>query len=295
MGAGGPGRLVLVGTPLGNAGDLSPRAAKAIATADIVACEDTRHTRKLLAVAGIELAGRLVSLHQHNEASRAEEVLARIKDGAVVALVTDAGMPAISDPGERVVQRVAEAGYTVDVVPGPTALTTALVVSGLPTERFCFEGFLPRKGKGRTEALAALAAEARTSVLYEAPHRLASTIADLAAACGPDRRVAIACELTKLFEGVWRGTLGHAIAHLEATPPRGEYTLVLEGAPPKQPASEEDVAAAVAAHLGRGLTRKDAAAAAANELGVSRRTAYDAANRASASSAAQDSQTTRPL
>jgi 16S rRNA (cytidine1402-2'-O)-methyltransferase len=274
-----PGRLVLVGTPLGNASDLSPRAARALREADVVACEDTRHTRKLLAVAGIEVKGPLLSLHQHNEQSRAGELVARIAAGATVALVTDAGMPAVSDPGERVVRTVLDAGLRVDVVPGPSAVTTALAVSGLSTERFCFEGFLPRKGADRKRRLAEIAAEPRTTVLYEAPHRIAATLADLAGACGPGRRVALARELTKLYEEVWRGTLAEAVAHVDAVPPRGEYTLVVDGAPPRAVATDDDVAAAVARHLDAGLTRKDAAAAAAEELGVPRRVAYEAANR----------------
>jgi 16S rRNA (cytidine1402-2'-O)-methyltransferase len=273
------GKLVLVGTPLGNAGDLSPRAAQAITTADVVACEDTRHTRKLLAVAGIEPQGRMLSLHQHNEQARAEQVTARVAAGQVVALVTDAGMPGVSDPGERVVRAVLDAGLAVETVPGPTAATTALALSGLPSDRFCFEGFLPRKGRERKDRLAAIAAEARTTVAYEAPHRLVETIADLAAICGGERRIAIARELTKLYEEVWRGTLGDAVAHTEAVAPRGEYTLVVEGSAARPPASSDDVAAAVAAHLAAGMSRKDAAAAVAAELGVPKRVAYDAANR----------------
>lgn len=273
------GRLILVGTPLGNASDLSPRAAQALRDADVVACEDTRHSRKLLAVAGIETRGRLLSLHQHNEQARADELVERIRAGATVALVTDAGMPAVSDPGERVVRTVLDAGLRVDVVPGPSAVTTALAVSGLPTERFCFEGFLPRKGAERRDRLAELGAEPRTTVLYEAPHRLAATVADLVEACGPDRPVALARELTKLFEEVWRGTLAEAAAHVEAVTPRGEYTIVVGGAPEPAPATEADVAATVDRHLAAGLSRKDAAAAAARELGVPRRVAYEAANR----------------
>ena len=274
------GRLVLVGTPIGNAGDLSPRAAKAIAEADVVACEDTRHTRKLLAIAGIE-APRLVAIHQHNEESAGAALVARIaREGITVALVTDAGMPAVSDPGERIVRAAIDAGVAVDVIPGPTAATTALALSGLPTTRWCFEGFLPRKGRDRADRLAELSAEARTVVLYEAPHRVKETLADLAEACGDDRRVAVVRELTKLFEEVWRGTLAGAVAHSHEVEPRGEYTLVVEGAPPAPPASADDVAAAVDRHLASGLSKRDAAAAVAAELGVPRKVAYDAANRA---------------
>lgn len=274
------GRLVLVGTPIGNAGDLSPRAARELANADVVACEDTRHSRKLLAVAGITVK-QLVALHQHNEVAAGEALVGRIlREGATVAVITDAGMPAVSDPGERVVRAAIDAGVRVEVIPGPTAATTALALSGLPTERWCFEGFLPRKGRERAERLASLASERRTSVLYEAPHRLRDTVADLAEACGGARRIAIARELTKMFEEVWRGSLDDAIRHNDEVEPRGEYTLVLEGAPPPRAATEDDVVAAVQRRLAEGMTRKDAAAAVAAELGVPRRIAYDAANRA---------------
>ena len=270
---------MLVGTPIGNAGDLSPRAARELASADVVACEDTRHSRKLLAVAGITVK-QLVALHQHNEAAAGDALVERIlRDGVTVAVITDAGMPAVSDPGERVVRAALDAGVLVEVVPGPTAATTALALSGLPTERWCFEGFLPRKGRERAERLASLAAERRTSVLYEAPHRLRDTVADLAAACGGERRIAIARELTKMFEEVWRGSLDDAVRHNAEVEPRGEYTLVLEGAPAPEAATDDDIAAAVERRLAEGMTRKDAASAVASELGVPRRVAYDAANR----------------
>ncbi|HVM08965.1 MAG TPA: 16S rRNA (cytidine(1402)-2'-O)-methyltransferase [Acidimicrobiales bacterium] len=273
------GRLVLVGTPLGNVADLSPRAARTLAEADVVACEDTRHTRKLLAVAGIAVE-RLTALHQHNEAEAGAALVDRIlRENVTVALVTDAGMPAVSDPGERVVRAAIEAGVRIDVVPGPTAATTALALSGLPSLRWCFEGFLPRKGKDRAERLAALAREERTTVLYEAPHRLRETLADLRDACGADRSVVVARELTKMFEEVWRGTLADAVEHATDVEPRGEYTLVLDGAPPPPPATADDVEAAVDRKLAEGMSRKDAAGAVAAELGVPRRVAYEAANR----------------
>ncbi|HEX7166612.1 MAG TPA: 16S rRNA (cytidine(1402)-2'-O)-methyltransferase [Acidimicrobiales bacterium] len=274
------GRLVVVGTPIGNLGDLSPRAARALAEANVVACEDTRHTKKLLTAAGITVE-RLVAVHQHNEEKAADALVARMREGAVVAIVTDAGMPAVSDPGERIVRAAVDAGLRIEVVPGPSAVTAALALSGLDSTRFCFEGFLPRKGRERGERLEALATEPRTAVLYEAPHRLRQTLADVGDACGPDRRIVIARELTKMFEDVWRGALGDAIAHANDVEPRGEYTLVLEGAPPPEPASDDAIADAVTRHLAAGLTRKDAAAAAAAELGVPKRVAYDAANRAS--------------
>jgi 16S rRNA (cytidine1402-2'-O)-methyltransferase len=274
------GRLVLVGTPIGNAGDLSPRAAAALRDADVVACEDTRHSRKLLSAAGIA-ARSLVALHQHNEDSAGGALIGRIqRDGIVVALITDAGMPAVSDPGERMVRAALDAGVAIEVVPGPTAATTALSLSGLPSTRWCFEGFLPRKGRERASRLEALRDEPRTSVVYEAPHRLRDTVADLLEVIGGSRRVVIARELTKMFEEVWRGTIGEAVSYVSEVEPRGEYTLVVEGAPPGAPATDDEIAAAVRRHLATGKSRKDAAAAVAAELRVPRRAAYDAANRA---------------
>jgi 16S rRNA (cytidine1402-2'-O)-methyltransferase len=216
----GPGHLVLVATPIGNLGDLPPRAVEVLAAADVVACEDTRRTGRLLAAAGVR-ARALVAVHDHNEASQVGTVLGRLRAGEVVAVVTDAGTPGISDPGERLVRAATQAGFEVRVVPGPSAAISALVASGLPTGRFVFEGFLPRKGSGRSERLAALAVEQRTLVLYEAPHRLGRTLADLAAALGGDRRTAIARELTKLHEEVWRGTLDEAVARAELVEPPG--------------------------------------------------------------------------
>jgi 16S rRNA (cytidine1402-2'-O)-methyltransferase len=209
----GRGALVLVGVPIGNLADMSPRATQALRDADVVACEDTRDTRKLLNLLDVGRK-RLVAVHDHNEADMADTIVALLADGLRVALVSDAGMPGISDPGEKLVAAVAGAGHDVEVVPGPSAAITALVVSGLPAGRFCFEGFLPRKGSGRTERLQHLATEPRTSILYEAPHRVAATVDDLVAACGADRPVALSRELTKLFEEVWRGTLGELAEHL---------------------------------------------------------------------------------
>src|SRR5690606_1267921 len=224
-----PGALVLVATPIGNLRDLSPRAADELAGADVVCCEDTRRTGKLLSLAGIERRP-LVVVNEHTEARETPRVLERLARGQRVVLVSDAGIPGVSDPGERLVAAAVRAGHTVEVVPGPSAALAALVVSGLPTGRFVFEGFLPRKGPARRERIAAVAAEPRTIVLYEAPHRLARTLADLAAACGAERRVAIARELTKLHEEVWRGTLGDAVAWVGEREPPGEIVVVLEGA-----------------------------------------------------------------
>jgi 16S rRNA (cytidine1402-2'-O)-methyltransferase len=275
------GALVLVATPIGNLGDLPPRAVDALKDADIVCCEDTRHSRKLLDHFGIA-PKRLLAVHEHNEAeSSARLVDAMVRDGARVAFITDAGTPGISDPGERLVAAALEAGVDVSVVPGPAALIAALVVSGLPTERFCFEGFLPRKGRERTERLSALAAEERTVVLYEAPHRLPQTVRDLADACGRERRIAIARELTKKFEDVWRGTLGDAVDRAATMEARGEHVLVVEGAPPIAAPSEDDLDAAVRRRLDAGLSTRDAAAEVATALGVSKRLAYNAAVRLS--------------
>ncbi|MCU1461280.1 MAG: rRNA ((1402)-2-O)-methyltransferase, partial [Acidimicrobiales bacterium] len=245
--ADGGGRLVLVATPIGNLGDLAPRAVDALATADVIACEDTRRTRALLTHAGVKAGNRLLAVHDHNEAAQVRTVLARLDAGDTVVVVTDAGTPGVSDPGERLVAAAAAAGHDVTTVPGPSAAVAALVVSGLPAGRFCFEGFLPRSGSGRSERLAAVGGERRTTVLYEAPHRVRKTVDDLVAACGPYRRVAICRELTKAFEEVWRGSLAAAATHLAESEPRGEFVLVLDGAPEPEPASDDDIVAALAA------------------------------------------------
>ena len=267
---------MVVGTPIGNLGDLSPRAVDALRTADVIACEDTRHTRKLLTHSDIR-GPRLVALHEHNEAQQAERVVEWVQAGQRVALVSDAGMPAVSDPGERVIAAVAAAGLVVEVVPGPSAVLAALVVSGLATERFAFEGFLPRKGRERRARLQAVAGDDRTTVLYEAPHRMHATRADLAEVCGGERRIAVARELTKLHEEVWRGTL--AAAEAAVAEPRGEYVLVLEGAsaPAPVPKTDDDIVAALRARLDAGDDRKTAVAAVAKELGVPKRQVYELA------------------
>jgi 16S rRNA (cytidine1402-2'-O)-methyltransferase len=274
------GSLVLVGTPIGNLGDLAPRAAEALAGADVVCCEDTRRTGKLLELAAIERRP-LVVVNEHTEDREIPRVLARMARGERIALVSDAGMPGISDPGERLVAAAVAAGHAVEVVPGPSASLAALVVSGLPAGRFVFEGFLPRKGASRTERLAAVAAEPRTCVLYEAPHRLARTLADLAAACGEGRRVVVARELTKLHEEVWRGTLAGAAAWAAERQPPGEMVVVLAGAPAAAPPGDEDVLAALRDELAAGATTRDAARAVAARLSVPRRRAYDMAVRVS--------------
>jgi 16S rRNA (cytidine1402-2'-O)-methyltransferase len=270
------GRLVLVATPIGNLSDLSPRAVEELRAAAVVCCEDSRHTGRLLQHAGIH-AARLMVVNDHTESERVPEVLERLAAGETVAVVTDAGTPGISDPGERLVRAAADAGHEVSAVPGPAALIVALVTSGMATGRFVFEGFLPRSGAERAARLAAVAAERRTVILYEAPHRLARTLADLATACGADRRIAIARELTKLHEEIWRGSLGEATARAADRAPIGEHVLVIHGAPPPAPADDAAVRDAVRCHLDAGATVRDAAAAAAAELGIPKRRAYDLA------------------
>jgi len=273
---------VLVGTPIGNLGDLAPRAVEALAGAGMIAAEDTRRTRALLSHAGVSLSSsRLVALHGHNEAEMSARLVGEMEGGVRVAYVTDAGMPGISDPGERLVRAALDRGLPVAAVPGPSAALTALVISGLPTSRFVFEGFLPRKGPERAARLVALATEERTTVLFESPRRLLATLADLAAALGPDRPVAVARELTKVFETVWRGPVGEAAAG--GPDPRGEQVIVIGPAGPAPPAGDEQVVQALYDELNGGATKRDAAATVARRLGVSRRRVYELATRIPAS------------
>jgi 16S rRNA (cytidine1402-2'-O)-methyltransferase len=225
-----PGRLFVVATPIGNLADLSPRALEALGSAALIAAEDTRHTRLLLQAAGV--ATPLVSLHDHNESQRVPELLARLAEGSDVALVSDAGTPLLSDPGFELVSRAAAAGFAVHTVPGPSAITAALSVAGLPTHRFCFEGFLPARAAERRAALADLAHEPRTLVFFEAPHRIAALLADLVTHFGAERRAAVARELTKTHETIYRGTLAElqAQAHEQQNFARGELTVVVAGA-----------------------------------------------------------------
>lgn len=268
-----PPALVLIGTPIGNLGDLSPRAIEELASASVICCEDTRRTGRLLAHAGIDRP-KLMMVNDHNESARRADVVRRLGAGERVAVVTDAGMPGISDPGERLVSAVVRAGHTVEVVPGPSAGIAALVASGLPTGRYVFEGFLPRKAGPRAERLAELAGERRTIVAYEAPHRLAKTLLDLAEAFDPHRRVAVARELTKMYEEVWRGTLAEAAAWAAHTPPRGEIVLVIDGAPEPLPPTDEMVSAELERMLADGVSTRDAATDVASRLGLARRRVY---------------------
>jgi len=265
---------VLVATPIGNLGDLAPRAVEALRDADAIACEDTRRTGLLLQRSGVSRP-RLLRADEHEERAAATEVVRLLGEGLTVAVVTDAGTPGVSDPGALLVRAALDAGHDVACVPGPTAAVTALVVSGLATDRWVMEGFVPRTGAGRATRIAEIAAERRTVVLYEAPHRLQRTLADLASACGADRRVCIARELTKLHEELWRGTLGEAASR--TTAPRGEYVLVVEGAPAPPPPDAAAVDDALRAALAEGLSTRDAAARVAATLGIPRNPVYERA------------------
>jgi 16S rRNA (cytidine1402-2'-O)-methyltransferase len=270
------GALVLVATPIGNLGDISQRAIEALKAADIVCCEDTRHSGKLLAHFGVT-GKKLVVINEHTEYDAREEIVSLVTSGSNVALITDAGTPGISDPGERLVVAVINAGGVVTAVPGPSALTMALVISGLPTSRFVFEGFLPRSGAERTERLAMATTESRTTVFYEAPHRLVKTLSDLTTACGAMRGVVLARELTKLHEEIWRGTLQDANMHVAKTEPRGEYVIILEPAKPPAPPTDEELLAAIRAEIAKGVSRKDSAARVSARFGVAKRTVYELA------------------
>ena len=278
------GQLVLVATPIGNLGDLSPRAHEVLATADLICCEDTRRTRALLSASGISAKGlhgdRLISLHGHNEPARLDRVAAAVAGGATVAVVSDAGTPGISDPGAWLAAQLGAAGETVTTVPGPSSVVGALVVSGLPADRFCVEGFLPRKGPERRRRLGSLMADDRTSIVLEAPSRLVATLEEFAAA-DPARPVAVVRELTKLHEEVWRGTLGGAARAFATRQVRGEIVLVIGGAPPAAPADEHDVETAVRAALDDDPSAgpRQVAELVAASLKVPRRRAYEAALR----------------
>lgn len=271
-----PGILYLVPTPIGNLGDLSDRIRQTLECADFIAAEDTRVSLKLLNHLGLKK--QLVSYYEHNRAESGPKILERLLAGETCALVTDAGTPAISDPGEALVALCAEAGVPVCAIPGPCAVITALAVSGLPTGRFTFEGFLSTSKKSRREHLESLRNERRTMIFYEAPHKLVQTLQDLSAAFGPDRRIALCRELTKLHEEILRMTLQEAVTFYGGQAPRGEYVLVLEGAPaPAAPAvTPEEAAAMVASRMSGGVSRKDAVRQVARESGIPRNILYDA-------------------
>jgi 16S rRNA (cytidine1402-2'-O)-methyltransferase len=274
---GARGTLFVVGTPIGNLEDLTDRARRVLSEVDVVAAEDTRRAGLLLQRIGA--TARFLSFFDGNERERIPKILEELEAGRSVALVTDAGMPGVSDPGYRLVAACAEAGVPVDVVPGPSAAVTALVVSGLPTDRFSFEGFLPRSGRARRERLAEIAADPRTVVLFESPRRTARTLGDLAEACGGDRRAAICRELTKLHQEVRRGSLAELAASTNGEELKGEVTLVVEGAPEPDPSASAGDAVALARSLADGGMRKrDAAREAAARTGVPANRIYDALN-----------------
>jgi 16S rRNA (cytidine1402-2'-O)-methyltransferase len=273
------GVLYLVGTPIGNVGDLSPRARHVLGHVQCIACEDTRRSGLLLHNLGIK--SRLVSFHEHNQSSRIPELLAALEAGEAIAVISDAGLPGISDPGEALVAAARAAGRTVICVPGPCAVTTALVSSGLPAGRFCFEGFLPPKATQRRSRLQELAAEPRTLVLFEAPHRLINLLEDLHAELG-DRPIAVTRELTKRHEQQVGPCVSAALEHFRHNQPQGEFTIVLGGAATETvpPPSEADLQTALSALLASGLSRSDAARQLAQETGMARRELYALLHRA---------------
>jgi len=270
----GHGRLQVVATPIGNLADLSARARAALAGADVIAAEDTRRTGALLRAIGV--ARPLLSLHEHNESQRTAALLARLAAGETIALVSDAGTPLLSDPGLELVRQAAAAGFEVQAIPGASALTAALAVAGLPTDRFCFEGFLPARQRERRAALASLAHEPRTLVFFEAPHRIAGALTDLAAEFGDARPAVIARELTKAHETLYRGTLGELAARARADEnlARGEITLVIHGASPAAGEVDEQLLRRTVAVLSRELPPARAAAVAAQLTGSTRADAY---------------------
>jgi 16S rRNA (cytidine1402-2'-O)-methyltransferase len=275
-GEGAEGLLVLAGTPIGDVADASARLARALAEADVVAAEDTRRLARLTTSLGVKVPGRVVSYHEHNEHSRTPELLESLLAGSTVVVVTDAGMPSVSDPGYRLVAAAVDAGVRVTAVPGPSAVLTALAVSGLPVDRFCFEGFLPRKAGERSRALTELADERRTMVFFEAPHRLAATLQSMAGAFGPDRRAAVCRELTKTYEEVLRGPLAELVEWAQGDV-RGEICVVVEGRTHREAPDEQMLVGQVQALAEQGRRLKDAAAEVAARHGVSKRDLYNAA------------------
>jgi 16S rRNA (cytidine1402-2'-O)-methyltransferase len=270
------GQLVLVATPLGNLGDLSPRALEFFRRADVIYCEDTRHSRVLFSANGIASGGRLQALHEHNEVAQSEHVVTRVREGQLVVLISDAGTPGISDPGTRVVAAVAAAGLRVSTAPGPSAVVAALSISGLPTERFIMEGFFPRKANDRARLVASWAEEERTIVFYESPQRLAGVLSELAQTF-PDRRVAVVRELTKLHEEVIRGTTREVAAVLEQRVILGEIVVVLEGGEPVIDVDDELVRRALREQFSSGVSTRDAVDFVSETLGASHRVVYQMA------------------
>lgn len=269
------GTLYLVGTPIGNLEDITARAIKTLQAVDVIAAEDTRHTGKLLKY--FQITTPQISYHDHNRHQRTPELVARLEAGEAIALVSDAGMPGISDPGVELVQACIAAGIAVVPIPGVTAAMTALVGSGLPTDQFVFEGFLPSKTKARGDRLRSLATETRTLIFYESPHRLGAMLADIAAWLGGDRPLTTARELTKLHEEFWRGTVEEAIAHYATHPPKGEFTVILAGATPAAAPGETDLKAQLQTLIEEGMSRSEASRHLAQTTGQPRRPLYQLA------------------
>ncbi|MEH2082546.1 MAG: 16S rRNA (cytidine(1402)-2'-O)-methyltransferase [Nostoc sp.] len=271
-----PGTLYIVGTPIGNLEDITFRAVRILQTVDIIAAEDTRHTGKLLQ--HFQVKTPQMSYHEHNRTSRIPELLEHLINNKAIALVSDAGMPGISDPGYELVKACIEAGIPVVPIPGASAAITALSAAGLPTDRFVFEGFLPAKTQHRQEHLESLQTESRTLIFYESPHRLRDTLQDLAEIWGSDRQIVLGRELTKLYEEFWRGTIAEAIAYYTQREPQGEYTLVLAGIPPSQPQlTEEELKAELKQLISQGISRSQASRQLAKFTSLPRRQLYQLA------------------
>ncbi|MBD2532770.1 16S rRNA (cytidine(1402)-2'-O)-methyltransferase [Nostoc flagelliforme FACHB-838] len=271
-----PGTLYVVGTPIGNLEDITFRAVRILQTVDIIAAEDTRHTGKLLQ--HFQVKTPQVSYHEHNRTSRIPELLEHLVNNKAIALVSDAGMPGISDPGYELVKACIEAGISVVPIPGASAAITALSAAGLPTDRFVFEGFLPAKSQQRQEHLESLQTESRTLIFYESPHRLRDTLQDLALVWGSDRQIVLGRELTKLYEEFWRGTIAEAIAHYSQREPQGEYTLVVAGIPASQPQlTEEELKAELKQLISQGISRSQASRQLAKFTSLPRRQLYQLA------------------
>ncbi|HYX15848.1 MAG TPA: 16S rRNA (cytidine(1402)-2'-O)-methyltransferase [Nostoc sp.] len=271
-----PRTLYVVGTPIGNLEDITFRAVRILQTVDIIAAEDTRHTGKLLQ--HFQVKTPQVSYHEHNRTSRIPELLEHLVNNKAIALVSDAGMPGISDPGYELVKACIEAGIAVVAIPGASAAITALSASGLPTDRFVFEGFLPAKSQQRQEHLESLQTESRTLIFYESPHRLRDTLQDLALVWGSDRQIVLGRELTKLYEEFWRGTIAEAIAHYNQREPQGEYTLVVAGIPASQPQlTEEELKAELKQLISQGISRSQASRQLAKFTSLPRRQLYQLA------------------
>ena len=272
----GEGFIVLAATPIGNMGDASSRLIAWLGAADIVAAEDTRRLHRLVTSLGVKVAGQIISYHEHNEAVKTAELLTQVQAGKTLLMVTDAGMPSVSDPGFRLVAAAVEAGVKVTAAPGPSAVLTALALSGLPTDRFSFEGFLPRKSGERASRLHDLSIEKRTMVFFEAPHRLEAMLRALHTAFGPARPAAVCRELTKTYEEVIRKPLSGLLEWAETTQIRGEIAIVVGGAPDSDPGTPEDHVAAVNELIGQGMRLKEAVAVVAHDVHVSKRELYSA-------------------